>query len=55
MMMWSLMLDPLAISSPLTAYLMVISGANWDILEATSPVWRASSYVGERHRTWNRE
>merc|ERR1719500_195168 len=51
MMMFSVILLPLATSSPLTAYLMVRSGQNWDILLATSPICRASSKVGDKHRT----
>merc|ERR1719186_2375902 len=52
MMMFSVILLPLATSSPLTAYLMVRSGQNWDILLATSPICKASSRVGDRHSTW---
>ena len=51
-MIWSVILEPLESSSPLTAYRMVSSGANCDILLATSPVCNANSYVGERHNTY---
>lgn len=51
MIMWSSSLDPRAISSPLTANLIVRSGQNWLILLATSPIWSANSKVGDRQRT----
>jgi hypothetical protein len=41
------------LSSPRTAKRILISGQNCAIFAATSPVWIASSYVGDKHSTWN--
>jgi len=40
------------LSSPRTAKRILISGQNCAIFAATSPVWIASSYVGDKHSTW---
>jgi hypothetical protein len=39
------------LSSPRTAKRILISGQNCAIFAATSPVWIANSYVGDKHST----